>query len=52
MEQENTTQPDKVIDTGKSIISFYTEYPEENPKGAINDITEALAYAGVFDGIK
>lgn len=34
-----------------SVIEFTEEYPEANPESALQDITRALAYAGVFDGI-
>jgi hypothetical protein len=30
---------------------FTEEYPPENPENALQDITRALAYAGVFNGI-
>jgi len=33
-------------------IKLTAHYPEENPSDAIEDITLALAYTGVFDGIK
>lgn len=35
-----------------SDIAFNCHYPEENPEGALEDITNALANVGVFDGIK
>lgn len=28
------------------------EYPEENPNTFVSDITDALTYIGIFDGIK
>lgn len=32
-------------------MEFTEQYPVENPSNALQDITRALAYAGVFNGI-
>jgi hypothetical protein len=33
-------------------LTLRAHYPDENPPDAIEDISLALAYTGVFDGIK
>ena len=40
------------FNTGKTKYIFRIYYPVENPEGAVDDITDCLAYMGVFDGIK
>lgn len=35
-----------------SKIEFVDHYPEDNPKMALEDISDCLAYLGVFDGFR
>ena len=35
----------------RSEISFNVHYPENNPINGKQDITDTLAYLGVFDGV-
>ena len=34
-----------------SEISFEVVYPEENPRGYMEDITKVMAHIGLFDGL-
>lgn len=35
-----------------SEISFAVQYPKENPENFMEDITNTMAYLGLFDGLK
>jgi hypothetical protein len=42
----------RIANTCHSEITFEAHYPEENPKKWQRDISNALSYTGVFDGLE
>jgi hypothetical protein len=40
------------VSAGLTDFEFSCNYPEENPEGAVEDITKMLKYLGVFENLQ
>jgi hypothetical protein len=52
MAKEKTQSETFTAETAFTDFEFTCHYPEENPRGSEEDITNTLSYLGVFEGIK
>jgi hypothetical protein len=51
-QREHGTKCSEKIISNRSEMVLRAHYPEENPREALEGITDALLQVGIFDGIK